>query len=347
MSNSKDNNEPKFNEYQAYEELRMIIAIAIETQNFASLEPNIALWEHRYPLDDFVDQEIVRKIKAILNKDYLSRLVGDYLASQVLHEQQKQQRAYEELKKIIDKAKKSKDYKTAEQKIKQWKASLVDNDMYLYDFNKIYTKQIFKMLLLPSRELANQKEASNSLKKLVDQSKDMDSTTLEEEISSWQNKFSLDTFPDQLKKELNTITADVVASITLKRSEENALSELRSYITSDNFESPSEEIPKVLSKYDLSNFSDSTKFQIDLLTCQAMTLFELSLDNNTLEDEQTSSTQYIPPVQQQALYDLREVLSQGGSRNSEAIFNWIYLNRKIDFVPEAKEEIKALFGMVR
>ena len=343
MSKKENNNEPKFNEYQAYEELRMIIAMAIETENFSSLEPNIAIWENKYPLADFVDPEIIRKIKAILNKDYLSRLVGDYLASQVLHEQQKQQEAYNNLKKIIDTAKKKKDYATAKKEVVAWKQSLYDNGLSIYSFNKIYTKQIFKLLLLPSKELSKQQEASDSLKRLVNDSKKMESDELAKEISSWQNNYSLETFPDDLKNEINSITADVFKTITIKRSEEVAIKEIEGYVASDRMNSPADEIPNILSKYDYTAFNEDVKNRIANLTVQAISLTELSLENNKTTDDITM-IEYIPPVQQEALLDLKKVFNNN-SHNLEGLFNWIYLNRKINFVPTAKEEIKVLFSM--
>ena len=343
MSKKENNNEPKFNEYQAYEELRMIIAMAIETENFSSLEPNIAIWENKYPLADFVDPEIIRKIKAILNKDYLSRLVGDYLASQVLHEQQKQQEAYNNLKKIIDTAKKKKDYATAKKEVVAWKQSLYDNGLSIYSFNKIYTKQIFKLLLLPSKELSKQQEASDSRKRLVNDSKKMESDELAKEISSWQNNYSLETFPDDLKNEINSITADVFKTITIKRSEEVAIKEIEGYVASDRMNSPADEIPNILSKYDYTAFNEDVKNRIANLTVQAISLTELSLENNKTTDDITM-IEYIPPVQQEALLDLKKVFNNN-SHNLEGLFNWIYLNRKINFVPTAKEEIKVLFSM--
>ena len=347
MSKKENNTEPKFNEYQAYEELRMIIAMAIETQDFASLEPNIAIWENKYPLADFIDPDIIRKIKVILNKDYLSRLIGDYLASQVLHEKQKQLEAYNNLKKIIDTAKKKKDYATAKKEVAQWKQSLYDNGLSIYSFDKLYIKQIFKLLLLPSKELLKQQEASDSLKRLVNDSKEMESETLVKEISSWQNKYSLETFPIDLKDELNSITADVFKTIATKRSEEIALKEIEDYIASDKMDSPADEIPNILSKYDYAVFSDDVKRKIASLTSQAISLTELSLENRQsieMSDEDIDVAVYIPPVQQEALLDLRSIFNKK-SYDLESLFNWIYLNRKINFVPYAKEEIKGLFSM--
>ena len=89
--------------------------------NFNGIEDKIAAWERKYPLADFINPEIIRKIKAILNKDFLSRLMGDYLAAKVLHEREKQLEAYKSLEQIINSAKKSKDYKTALKEVKKWK----------------------------------------------------------------------------------------------------------------------------------------------------------------------------------------------------------------------------------
>jgi len=345
MSNNK-NVEPKFNEEQAYIELCNIIRDVIENGNFASLEPRIAIWENKYPLSDFTNPDIIRKIKTILNKDYLSRLVGDYLASQVLHEKQKQNQYYENLKQIIETAKKAKTtqgYEKAKKEVAQWKKSLYDEGFSIYDFDKYYTKKIFKMLLLPSQELLKQKEASESLKKLVESSKEMRSEELSNEISSWQNKHSLGTFPDDLKKELNSITADVFKSVSIKKSEESAMHEVQEYTNSGNMNSPVEEIPKLLAKYDYETFSDRAKSQISILTFEAVSLSELTLDKQKLETDKPILN-YIPPLQQAALHDLKNIFSKN-THDMERLFEWIYLNRKIDFVPEAKDEIKALFSM--
>ena len=159
QNNNKNNNkEPSFDEYRAYEELRIIFVIAIETQDFTTLENRIAAWERRYPLAEFTDEDIIRKIKTILNKDFLSRLIGDYLAAKILHEQEKQKELYDSLKSIIDTAKKSKDYKTAGKEIRKWKNNLHDNGFNLYSFDRIYRARICTLLLLPSKELDNQEK---------------------------------------------------------------------------------------------------------------------------------------------------------------------------------------------
>lgn len=353
MSNNNDEEKKDFTINQqndAYLELCFIIRTVIENGDFASLEPMIALWESKYPLARFTDQEIIRKIKTILNKDYLSRLVGDYLASQVLHEQQKQQEFYENLRKIINTAKKQntkKGYENAKKEVAKWKTSLYENGFSIFDFNKNYSREIFKMLLMPSKKLAEIEEASDSLKKLMQYSTEMKSEELSLEISSWKDKYSIDTFPDDLKKELNSIAGDILQSISTKRDEETAIQEMQEYLAtveSKSQTSPAEEIPKILSKYDYSDFSEDVKSQILLLTTEAMSLIELALDKTETVINVSTNSNYIPPVQKEALYDLRTIFDKN-SRDINGLFNWIYINRKINFVPSAVEEIKAMFSM--
>lgn len=344
MSNSKDN-EPKFNEFQAYEELCMIIKFAIENESYETLEQNIAIWEKKYPLADFTDLEIVRKIKVILNRDYLARLVGDYLASKVLHTQEKTRLAYEKLQKIIDTARKTKDYKKAQAAVVSWKESLANDGLSLYSFNKSDFKKICTMLLFPSKEIAKQKEAAEALQKLVEASKGMNSLSLTEEISNWQSSYSLAGFPDELKSEITEMTSGIFETISVKGNEEQALKEITELVVSDNVDNKNEAITLALSKYNYDKFSDESKSKITELTLTALSIDKVvpEVPGNS-EVANTQTYIYIPPVQQEAIFELKNLLSHN-SHDIEGIFNWIYLNRKIDFVPNARDEIKALFSI--
>lgn len=360
MSDNSNNNEKnqEFNDakqYEAYIELCNIFRRAIETQDYSSLEPAIAIWKHKYKLDNlsdiekiFTNREVARKIKSILNRDYLSRLIGDYLASKVLAEQKSQQNYYDSLKKIIEKANKNKDYKTAKKEVVRWKNDLHSNGLNIYDFNKVYTRNILKMLLLPSQELEKQQEASESLKTLVERSRGVRSDELYSEITSWQNKYSIDSFPDDLKKELNSITTDVFSSISLKRDEETALQEMQDYVsTEDGKNSPADEIPRILSKYNYDKFSEESKKKIRDFATEAMSLTELTVNNAELtptKDSKSTTLGYIPPLQKAALFDLKNIFSKN-AHDLSSLFDWIYLNRKINFVPSAVDELKAMFSM--
>ena len=57
------------------------------------------------------------------------------MASKVLAEQKSQQNYYDSLKKIIEKANKNKDYKTAKKEVVRWKNDLHSNGLNIYDFN--------------------------------------------------------------------------------------------------------------------------------------------------------------------------------------------------------------------
>lgn len=339
MSDNKQNNEPKFNEALAYEELRMIFVIAIETQDFQTLEARIAAWERKYPLEDFVDTEIVRKIKAILNKDFLQRLIGDYLAAKVLHEQEKQQEAYMKLKEIIDTAKKSKDYFKAQKQVKSWKDDLYSQELSLSNFNKYYKAKICTLLLMPSKEIEKQEEASRSLKNLVDRSKDMDSESLSLEISDWQNKYTLDDFPTKLQTQLNEITTEVFESISQKANQESALRELHELVES-NPSDPLDAISSVLAKYDLSKFDSSVVEEINVLTQEATYLPVLDYNQNIGSTGSATSLAYV--FELDAVNNLKDILNKN-SRNLDTLINWIYINRNMNFSEYSIEEITKAF----
>ncbi len=343
MSNNKDTNkiEPKFNEAQAYEELRMIFVIAIETQNFNGIEEKIAAWENKYPLADFTNPEIVRKIKAILNKDFLSRLMGDYLAAKVLHEKEKQKQLYDDLKNIIDSARKSKDYKSAQRQIYTWKSKLNSEGISLYDFDRFYKAKVCTLLLVPSKELKNQEEAMSSLKEIKEKSTSFSSEDYSKAIIDWQNKYSLESFPEKLKTELNEITSEALNSIQEKKNEENAVSEVRELVATNLNGMPLDAISIVLAKYDYAHFSDMAKSQIEDLSQKAVCLSEQALEDVVSlpqEDELLVSKRSTSALQFNALDSLKVVLEQS-SYDTSAILNWIYENRKINFSQFAREEI--------
>lgn len=350
MSNNKDTNkiEPKFNEAQAYEELRMIFVIAIETQNFNGIEEKIAAWEKKYPLADFIDPEIIRKIKAILNKDFLSRLVGDYLAAKVLHEKEKQKQLYDDLKEIIDSARKSKDYKSAQKKITKWKGILNSEGLSLYSFDKFYRAKVCTLLLVPSKELKNQEEAIASLKEIKEKGEAFSSDDYSKAVTDWQNKYVLEGFPEKLKTELNEMTSEALTSIQEKRSEENAVAEVRELVATNLNDMPLDSIAIVLAKYDYAHFSDTAKLQIEDLSKKAFAMSEQLLDKMdkySAEDELTKSKQSTNSIQFSALNSLKTVLGKS-SHDTSAILNWIYENRKVKFSQFAREEIIKQFTSV-
>lgn len=338
QNTNKNNNEPSFDEYLAYEELRMIFVIAIETQNFGNIEARITSWEKKYPLAEFKNPEIIRKIKAILDKDFLSRLLGDYMAAKILHEQEKQKELYNELKKIIDNARKSKDYKSAQREVRKWKDNLHSNGFSLYNFDRVYRARVCTLLLLPSKELENQAQATDELKKIKENGNSMDSKAYFEAISNWQNTYSICDFPDKLKKEINQITTEVFDSISQKRSRENALAEIQDALTSKDKTPPLDAISSILSKYDYKRFDETTRLQIEALSIEAVKFQESVFDGiDLLELPSISSTEA------QALLDLKAIINKTPN-DTDKILNWIYLNRKISYSEFARNEILKQFS---
>lgn len=346
MSNnqSTNNTQPKFNEYRAYEELRMIFVIAIETQDFSTIEARISAWEKKYPLVEFTNPEIIRRIKEILNKDFLSRLMGDYLAAKILHEQEKQREAYDSLKAIISKARKSKDYKTAEKEIRKWKDKLHSNGFNLYSFDRLYRAKICTLLLLPSRELENQSKATDELRRIKDSGTSMNSKDYFEAITNWQNKYSISEFPDKLKKELNQITTEVFDSISQKRTSENAILEIENVLSSKDTALPADAIASILSKYDYRNFDADTVSRIRELSTEAFSIQEAILKDG-IPNIDLSVLTTVSPAEAQALTSLKDILNKT-PHDMDTILNWIYVNRKINYSEFARESIIKQFASV-
>lgn len=346
MSTNRDttNLEPKFNEFQAYEELRMIFVIAIETQDFSTIEARIAAWEKKYPLADFQDPEIIRRIKAILNKDFLARLIGDYLASKILHEQEKQRQLYDDLKTIINSAKKTKDFKSAQKEIRKWKANLEANGFTLYSFDRYYRARICTLLLLPSKELKTQEEATDELKKIKENGKTLNSEDYFKAISDWQNKYSIPDFPEKLQKELNEMTAEVFDSISQKRTCENAITEIETVLSSKDEPLPFNKISIILSKYDYKSFPQDARTAIEKLSMEALSIQASILDSG-ISSIDISAIVDVSPTEVNALTALRDIINHS-PHDMDTILNWIYINRKINFSEFARNEILKQFSSV-
>ena len=344
MSSNKDEEKKEFTieeQNDAYLELCYYIKTAVENGDFTSLEPLIALWESKYPLDKFTDPEVIRKIKAILNKDYLSRLVGDYLASQVLHEQQKQKEFYDRLTSIITTAEKSKDYKTAKKEITVWKNDLHSYGFSIYDFNKRDLKNILDWISLPAQKLREHSATSKSLNELLNNSNKLNSKQLSEEIKNWKGKHPLSSYSTKSRKDMEEILKSLEKLVSQKDTEESAIQKMQDYLSSEEKQSPAEEIPKLLAEFNFSDFSDEAKSKISDLSCKAMSLYSLNCVKDEPEITKASSN-IILAYQQDALNELREIIKKD-KKNYADLFNWIYLHRKTAFSPEAIEEIKKSF----
>ena len=343
-NDNKNNNqiEPKFNEYQAYEELRLIIARALEYGDFAMLEASIAAWEKKYPLDLFVNPEIIRKIKEILNQDFLTRIFGDFLARKLLHENEILQQYYTKLKEIINKAKKSDDYKTALKDIKTWKSELHDQGLSVASFDKSLKSKVCFFLLLPSKKIKSQEEAAKELKELFEKSSKLDKESLSREISMWQNKFSTKIFDKELQKEVNNTTAELLESVVNKGHEEESLKRIKESLASDKTEMPYLVVSQILSEYDLSHFSQDAKTQIYDLASQALFIQEYNKKTQKSIDILPESNT-VTSLELHALDNLNSILNKN-SHNLDDLISWIYETRNISFSKYSRDEIIRKFA---
>ena len=262
----------------------------------------------------------------------------------MLHEQEKQKEAYDNLKGIIDKAKKTKDYKTAQREVRKWKEDLHSNGFSLYSFDRLYRARVCTLLLLPSRELKNQEQATDELKRIKENGTSMDSKAYFEAISNWQNTYSISDFPDKLKKEINQITTEVFDSISQKRTSENAIAEIEAVLSSRDVALPANAIASILSKYDYKRFPQEAISTIEQLNMQALSVQE-SVLNNGISDIDLSVIPTITPTEAKALTSLRDILNKT-PHDMDTILNWIYVNRKINYSEFARENIVKLFSSV-
>lgn len=349
MSNNKDSNksnkiEPKFDEFQAYEELRLIFVIAIETQNFDRLPAQIEAWKKKYPLAEFTDPGIIIKVRKLLDREFLTDLIGRYLADQICHIQEKQKEFLLSIQSILALAEKTKDYETAQKEITRCKNKLKTEGLSLYSFSPNYKRKICTLLLIPGKELRNQEDALRDLKQLKDKGTSLDSKDYSKEIDDWQNKYCIKKFPDKLQKELNSITAEVFTSISVKRTEETALEELEAYAKSPKTSTPIDDMASILSKYDYNRFSKETQNQISKLTAQALSIQESLLENDE-NNAKLLAKNSTTAVQLRALNDLRNIFIKS-NHDSDALLNWIYVNRKINFSEFARNQIINQFTSV-
>ena len=344
MSEVKDNKNElsEADQQRALDELCMIFVEFQQNGDVEQFVHLIAAWKKKYPLDSFTVPNIKLKIQAILDEEYLSRYVEHWIAELVLKinedKQEKQKKYYNELIEAFNSAGED-DVKRLAAVVK-WKKKLREDGFLLNNFDNYYARQIFPLLLLPRKNLKLQAEAQDSLSKIVEQSKEMGHERLLQEVTAWQNKHVLKDFPERIQKELNKSVADLFVLIGKKNEQEHALQEIQDVISSGQVNvNPSEEIPNILSKYDYEKFDDPSKLAIAALTAKAMGLYDLAMSQ--INSEEPVLTSYIPPVQVNAIAILNDIVAKNNS--IETLFYWIYTNRKIDFVPEAINQIKECF----
>lgn len=280
--------EPKFDEEQAYFELCQIFAEAIQTQNFTNIEARISNWKSKYPIDEFLSPYIIAKIKRILSKEYLEYLLGNQLATKILNDKKKQEKAFDELKDIIETAKKEKDFNKAQSQISVWKKS-----HSLYSFDRFYRSKVCRLIsseyVASITETEKRDAAIESFKTLKSNAKNYDSKKLQEEVDDWMKKFPSKDFHFDFNKEISELVAESLELTTAKLNEETAVSELTDFIETSSKKSSEaislDSISTILSKYDTDKFSDDAKNKISELTVQATVLITSAISEGVKGEE--------------------------------------------------------------
>ena len=98
-----------FDEDEAYLLLCEIFSYAQATKNYARFQSDLNEWKRRYPIDLFSD-DLKRKIKYMLSKEFLEEVLKDFIIFDELSKKDPS-KGLEQLRKILDKAEKNKDAK--------------------------------------------------------------------------------------------------------------------------------------------------------------------------------------------------------------------------------------------
>lgn len=291
--------EPKFDEEQAYFELCQIFAEAIQTQNFTNIEARVSAWKEKYPIDEFLSPYIIAKIKRILSKEYLEYLLGNQLAAKILNNKQKQEKAFNELKEIIENAKKEQDFDKAQSQIAIWRKS-----HSIYSFDRAYRAKVCRLIsaqyVATITETEKRDAAVEEFKTIKSNIKNYDSKKLQEEVNAWMKKFPAKEFHFEFNKELSELVAESLELTAVKLNEETAVSELTSFVEESKESSEAislDAVSTILAKYDTDKFSDDTKAKISELTVQVTTLIASANHTEAIEevlsDDAPSSTEEI------------------------------------------------------
>lgn len=188
-----------FDEEEAYQELLMILQQAIITQSFDSIEPQIANWKRKYPLEKFSDL-YKRKIKAL--KAYFEQ---EYQAFINLEERKKIDtvKAYFELCKIVGNARWDRNLKLAKAKIKTWENKYYTSDKQK-DFSNSYKAKIKHLTdedyLFSITEKFDQTAATDELQALVKEVKEKKNfNEFEKNYEAWAKKYPYEDFKSDKK----------------------------------------------------------------------------------------------------------------------------------------------------
>lgn len=192
-----------FDEQEAYFLLCEIFANAQASKDYAKLQTDLAEWKKHYPIDLF-SENLKRKIKYMLSKEFLDTILKDFTAFDELSKKDPAV-GLEKLRKILDKAEKHKDKKQLNKDLdKLYKE-------YPLDFLKEKYPHIVKLLTSQANidkvlQKFDSDLAYDELIKITEHPEEFKNfDEYKNVLEEYQKNFPVDDFSDKYKSQVQTI----------------------------------------------------------------------------------------------------------------------------------------------
>ena len=192
-----------FDEQEAYFLLCEIFANAQASKDYAKLQTDLAEWKKHYPIDLF-SENLKRKIKYMLSKEFLDTILKDFTAFDELSKKDPAV-GLEKLRKILDKAEKHKDKKQLDKDLdKLYKE-------YPLDFLKEKYPHIVKLLTSQANidkvlQKFDSDLAYDELIKITEHPEEFKNfDEYKNVLEEYQKNFPVDDFSDKYKSQVQTI----------------------------------------------------------------------------------------------------------------------------------------------
>ena len=192
-----------FDEDEAYLLLCEIFSYAQATKNYARFQSDLNEWKRRYPIDLFSD-DLKRKIKYMLSKEFLEEVLKDFIIFDELSKKDPS-KGLERLHKILDKAEKNKDAKQLDKDL---------NELYKeYPLNFLKEKYPHLVPMLVSEaykeKLLQKFDSKLAFKQLTDLTEKPEKFKNADEykaaLGDYQRLFPIDDFNDEYKVKVQTV----------------------------------------------------------------------------------------------------------------------------------------------
>lgn len=191
-----------FDELEAYFLLCEIFSNAQTTKDYARFQSDLAEWKKRYPIDLFSD-ELKRKIKYMLSKEFIETVLKDFAAFEALSKKDPA-KGLEKLRDVLDKAEKHKDAKQLdadlEKLYKEYPLKFL-KEKYPHVVSQLLSKSNRTRIL----EKFDSSLAYKELSSIVEQPEKFRSEEeFKEAIGEWQRLYPTQDFNDDFKANVDS-----------------------------------------------------------------------------------------------------------------------------------------------